>query len=208
MEIMNSDTSVTRKTLLNISTRIGSTLNTEEVTVLLAGGLSILIEYDIMAIYEADHEQEVFRPLIIKGHKVDDSNRNWSIPFGKGILGSVISSSRGENVKDAHTDSRTIYPEGVVVTQEQMIAIPLQIGNHCWGALMLNRLSDKPFDNEEFETAQFLASYASLALNNTTLIKKLREKEQSQTTVLKAIPDSIFRIRQKDNHLFVISKSG
>lgn len=196
MEIMNSDTSVTRKTLLNISTRIGSTLNTEEVTVLLAGGLSILIEYDIMAIYEADHELEVFRPLIIKGHKVDDSNRNWSIPFGKGILGSIISSARGENVKDAHVDSRTIYPAGVVVSQEQMIAIPLQIGNHCWGALMLNRLSDKPFDNEEFETAQFLASYASLALNNIQLINQIKEKKETLTSLLDAVPDRPLKVDQ------------
>jgi PAS domain S-box-containing protein len=205
MEIMNSDTSVTRKTLLNISTRIGSTLNTEEVTVLLAGGLSILIEYDIMAIYEADHAHEMFRPLIIKGHKVDDSNRNWSIPFGKGILGSIISSARGENVINAHLDSRTIYPEGVIVMEEQMIAIPLQIGNHCWGALMLNRLSDKPFDDEEFETAQFLASYASLALNNIQLINQIGEKKETLKSLLDAVPDRPLKV---DQHGHIIERTS
>lgn len=202
---MNSDTSVTRKILLNISTRIGSTLNTEEVTVLLAGGLSILIEYDIMAIYEADHAQEMFHPLIIKGHKVDDATRSWSIPFGKGILGSIISSVRGENVKDAHIDQRTIYPEGVVVTQEQMIAIPLQIGNHCWGALMLNRLSDKSFNNEEFETAQFLASYASLALNNIQLINQIGEKKEMLKSLLDAVPDRPLKV---DQHGHIIERTS
>lgn len=176
---MNSDTSVTRKTLLNISTRIGSTLNAEEVTVLLAGGLSILIDYDVMAIYEADHAQKIFRPLILKGHKIEKGSKDWAIPFGKGIMGSIISSGSGENVSNAHLDPRAVYPEGMLVEKEQMIAIPLQMGAHCWGAFMLNRLSDKSFSNEEFETAQFLASYASLALNNIQLINEIREKKET-----------------------------
>jgi PAS domain S-box-containing protein len=186
---MNSDTSVTRKTLLNISTRIGSTLNAEEVTVLLAGGLSILIDYDVMAIYEADHAQKIFRPLILKGHKIEKGSKDWSIPFGKGIMGSIISSGSGENVSNAHLDPRAVYPEGMLVEKEQMIAIPLQMGAHCWGAFMLNRLSDKSFSNEEFETAQFLASYASLALNNIQLINEIREKKETLKSLLDAVPD-------------------
>jgi PAS domain S-box-containing protein len=205
MENMNSDTSATRQTLLNISTRIGSTLNTEEVTVLLASGLSILIEYDIMAIYEADHVQEMFRPLILKGNMVDDSTRNWSIPFGKGILGSIISSARGENIIDAHLDARAIYPEGIILKQEQMIAIPLQIGNHSWGALMLNRLSDKHFDNEEFEMARFLASYASLALNNIQLINQISEKKETLKSFLDAVPDRPLKV---DQHGYILERTS
>jgi PAS domain S-box-containing protein len=191
---MTTNDSNTRKTLLHISTRIGTTLDANEVTVLLADGLSALIAYDLMAIYEADHVQHVFRPIVLKGEIANKQNKDWSIPFGKGIVGSIITSAKGENVKNAHLDKRAVYPAGVVLNEEQMIAIPLQIGSHCWGAFMLNRLSDRFFSEDEFETAQFLASYASLALNNIQLIKQIGEKTKTLRSLLDAVPDHPIKV--------------
>jgi PAS domain S-box-containing protein len=191
---MNLDTSVTRKTLLRISTRIGATLDTEQVTVLLAEGLAQLIQYDTIAIYKADHQDNLFRPVILKGHAAEKAAKDWSIPFGKGILGSVISSVLGENVVDAHRDPRTVYPKGVSIECEQVIAIPLQIGTHCWGAFMVNRLSQKQFTHDEFETAQFLASYASLALKNIELISEIAEQKEMLKSLLDAVPDHPIKV--------------
>jgi PAS domain S-box-containing protein len=198
-----------RQEILTISRKMIAAEEESAVTQSLVQGLCKLMHYDTMAVYLAIPEENLLRPIIVEGPTVSNPDLSaWSIPIGCGIIGDVLAIGVAERIENAHLDKRTLYPPNVLMPKEQLMIFPLKQGDKSWGALVINRISDSAFSDDEFETAEFLASYASLALNNTTLIKKLRGKEQAQTTVLKAIPDSIFRIRQKDNHLFVVSKSG
>ncbi|MFY8037790.1 MAG: PAS domain S-box protein [Cyclobacteriaceae bacterium] len=198
-----------RQEILNISRRMIAAQDENAVTQTLVDGLCNLMHYDTMAVYLAIPEESILRPLIVEGPSINNPDLSaWSIPLGTGIIGDVLAKGVAERIENAHLDDRSLYPSDVEMPEEQLMVFPLKQGDKSWGALVINRISTVVFTQDEFEIAEFLASYASLALNNTTLIKKLREKEQAQTTVLKAIPDSIFRIRQKDNRLVVVSKSG
>lgn len=196
-----------RKTLLQISTGIASTLQEDAVANLLADGLIALIEYDTMAIYMADHAQHKLRPILVKGREWPGKQDNdaWSIPYGQGIIGSIIHSAKGEMINDAHLDARTVYPTKIQIQKEQLIAIPLKMGSQCWGALALNRLADKHFQSDEFETAQFLASYASLALNNIKLLAEVHEKKRVLRSLLDAIPDKPLKVDKEGN---ILEKTG
>jgi signal transduction histidine kinase/CheY-like chemotaxis protein/HPt (histidine-containing phosphotransfer) domain-containing protein len=184
-----------RKKLLEISTRIASTLEADQVTKLLAQGLSSLIVHDTMAIYLAyPHNQELC-PIILEGPlwKNPDLSK-WCIPFNTGIIGSIVLSGNGERVKNAHLDSRSLYPAGALIKEEQLIVLPLKIGELCWGALVMNRMSDNYFSKDEFETAQFLASYTSLAINNIHLIEQVKERENNLRELIQAIPDNPIKV--------------
>lgn len=197
------DSILERKKLLEISTRLGSTLDEQEVTRLLAEGLTTLISYDTMAIYTADHVHQRLTPIIVEGRQWGKQDFDkWSIPFQQGIVGNVISSSRGEMVNNAHLDPRSLYPEEVPITTEQMIAIPLRLGDQCWGAFAMNRMSDAQFTETEFETAQFLASYASLALNNIKLIAEIKETQALRQVIFETISDSIITVNENGQIIF------
>jgi signal transduction histidine kinase len=186
MDQLSSESSE-RKKLLELSTKIATTLDEAQVMHLLGHGLSSLLLYDTMAIYVADHEKKVLTPISIEGAQWQEiSKEKWAIPFGTGILGSVMTTLQGELVNNAKWDSRSVYPPGLETKEEHIIAIPLRLGNQCWGAFAMNRMSVKEFTEDEFETAQFLASYASLALNNIKLINEIKVTQALRTIELEA----------------------
>ncbi|MBX7124694.1 MAG: PAS domain S-box protein [Cyclobacteriaceae bacterium] len=193
-----------KRKLLELSTRLATTLNEEVVTRLLADGISTLLRYDTMAIYVADHHGRYLTPIIVNGNDWGDAQdlTRWRIPFGQGILGGIINAARGELVKDAHLDPRSHYPVGVPIRHEQMIAIPLGLGENYWGALVINRMSDDYFTGEEFETVQFVASYASLALNNIKLIREIRETNELKQVVFDTVSDSVITFDAQGQIIF------
>ena len=178
-----------RQQLLEISTRIASTLDAGQVAKLLVDGLSSIFEYDAMAFYTANHARQEFTPIITKDSERFQDFVTATIPFNKGIIGSIIASGKSECVPDANLDPRSFYPAGAAVKDEQLMVIPLNIGLVCWGAMVINRFSKQKFSSKEFELAQFLASYASLALNNIQLIERISGRERSLRKLLEAIPD-------------------
>jgi PAS domain S-box-containing protein len=198
-----STESTERKKLLEISTKIASTLNETQVMQLLAHGLTSLLLHDTMAIYVANHESKLLVPISIEGaHWKEISTDKWTIPFGSGILGSVMTTQQGELVNDSHLDSRSIYPPTVNINEEHIIAIPLRLGNNCWGAFAVNRMSTHKFTEEEFETAQFLASYASLALNNIKLINEIKDTQALKQVIFDTISDSIITVNERGQIIF------
>lgn len=187
--------SAERQKLLEISTQIASSLDSVLVAKLLAKGLSGLIDYDTMAIYMANHNRKELCPIIVEGPSWDNPDlTKWCIPFDKGIIGSIIATGKSERIENAHRDKRALYPEGADIKEEQLIVIPLNMGTICWGALVMNRMSAVLFSEDEFETSQFLASYASLALNNIQLIDQVKERERSLRSLLEAIPDNPIKV--------------
>ncbi|MBS1509003.1 MAG: response regulator [Bacteroidetes bacterium] len=189
------NSSAERQKLLEISTQIASSLDSALVARLLAKGLSGLIDYDTMAIYLANHDRKELCPIIVEGPSWDNPDlTKWCIPFDKGIIGSIIAIGKSERIENAHLDKRALYPEGANIKEEQLIVIPLNMGTICWGALVMNRMSGVFFTEEEFETSRFLASYASLALNNIRLIDQVKERERNLRALLDAIPDNPIKV--------------
>lgn len=196
------NSSAERQKLLEISTQIAASLDAVQVARLLAKGLSGLIHYDTMAIYMANHNKKELCPIIVEGPSWENPDlTKWCIPFDKGIIGSIIATGQSECIENAHQDARALYPEGASIKEEQLIVIPLTIGTLCWGALVMNRMSSVPFSKEEFETSRFLASYASLALNNIQLIDQIKERERNLRALLEAIPDNPIKVDCKGNIL-------
>lgn len=186
---VKDDTIRIKRTLLDVSKRIAYSKNQDEVCQLLAESLQKLVFNDLMAIYISNSRKNRFEPIIIEGPTSVESNDKWTIPFGSGIVGTVCNTGKGELINHANLDPRSYYPDEVDIRQEHLMAIPLIQGEQCWGVFTLARFSENTFTIDDFETAQFLASYASLAFTNINLLRQSIRREQTFRSLLEAIPD-------------------
>jgi len=190
-----ANVSIQRKDLLYTAEEILGAQTEEDVVKVIMDRLSNILPFDTASIYTVQEHERMLRPIALLGENGAAPNLDeWSIPMGSGIIGSIIDAKKGELVNDAHRDPRSIYPKGAVIKQEHLIVQPLRSGDDVWGAFIINRMSDQRFTSDEYEIVQFLSSYASLALQNIVLVKKLKDSEQSQRTILETISDGVISI--------------
>jgi PAS domain S-box-containing protein len=187
-----------RKELMLVAEEVLAAQTEDDVVQVIVKRLKNILPFDTAAVYMVDNTAVLLRPIALMGPRWTAPDLDeWTLPIGTGIIGSIIAAKRGEVVNQAHLDPRSIYPKGAVIRQEHIIVQPMRSGEDVWGAFVINRMSERVFTDAEFEIVQFLTSYASLALQNILLVKKLKESEQSQRTILETISDGVISI---DHH--------
>ncbi|MFZ4620790.1 MAG: PAS domain S-box protein [Bacteroidota bacterium] len=203
-----------RKTLLDVTKKIITAQSEEDVARLIADTFDGMIEHDMVSLYRVDHELRILRPSIIRGvRQTADELEEWTVPIGRGVLGAVIESGIGELVNDAHLDPRAVYPVGVLPVEEQLIVVPVRSRNRAWGAVCINRLSGKHFTEEEFEIVQFLASYASLSLDNIKMMEEVRsasERLEQQQQFINQILDTtpnLISVKDIDGNVRLVNQA-
>nr|MBP9211488.1 GAF domain-containing protein [Bacteroidota bacterium] len=187
-----------QKELMLVAEEVLAAQTEDDVVQVIVKRLKNILAFDTAAVYMVDHPSALLRPIALLGPRWNAPKLDeWTLPIGSGIIGSIIAAKRGELVNDAHRDPRSVYPKGAEIAQEHMIVQPMRSGDDVWGAFVINRMSDQRFTDGEYEFVQFLTTYASLALQNILLVKKLKESEQSQRTILETISDGVISI---DHH--------
>ncbi len=187
-----------RKELMYVAEEILAAQTDEKVVQIIVNRLNNILSFDTAAIYIIDDLEKMLRPIAVIGPRWTSPNLDeWKIPQETGIIGSIINSKHGEMINNSHLDPRTIYPKGAVIQQEHIIVQPLRSGENVLGAFVINRMSEQEFTDQEYEIVQFMTSYASLALGNISLVKKIKESEQSQRTILETISDGVISIDYK-----------
>ncbi len=193
-----------RKELMHIAEEILAAQTEEKVIEVIVNRLENIVRYDTAAIYLIDDEKELLRPIAVVGPRWTSPNlKEWAIAKGEGIIGSIIASRNGELINNSHLDPRAVYPKGADIRQEHIIVQPLRSGEKVLGAFVVNRMSEQLFTAIEYELVQFLTSYASLSLQNISLISKLTDSEQSHRNVLETISDGVVSIDHDGSILYV-----
>ncbi len=179
----------------------------KDITRVIAEGTKSLVEYDTLSIYLADHTAHKLYPINVDGAEWKATNLDdWTISIGEGIIGSIVASGKSELITDAHLDSRTVYPKGATIKKEQIIVHPLRAGNVVWGAFAINRTSDIKFTPQEFELTNFIATYASLAIDNISLIDKLRSTSSRLEKLIQNIQAGVL-VEDETRHITLINKN-
>lgn len=192
-----------RKELMHIAEDILAAQTEAKVIEVIVNRLENIVRFDTAAIYIVDDENGILRPIAVVGpHWTSPNLEEWKIAKGTGTIGFIVDSKNGELINNSHRDPRTVYPKGAVIKQEHLIVQPLRSGDKVWGAFAVNRMSEQQFTEIEYEMVQFLTSYASLSLQNISLISKLTDSEQSLRNVLETISDGVVSIDHRGTILY------
>ncbi len=192
-----------RKELMHIAEEVLAAQTEAKVIEVIVNRLENIVRFDTAAIYIVDDEKGILRPIAVVGpHWTSPNLEEWVIAKGTGTISSIVDSKNGELINNSHLDPRTVYPIGAVIKQEHMIIQPLRSGEKVWGAFVVNRMSEQQFTSNEYEIVQFLTSYASLSLQNISLISKLTDSEQSLRNVLETISDGVVSIDHQGTILY------
>jgi PAS domain S-box-containing protein len=186
-----------RQRLLQMAQSVISTLALDEVIRQTQQTLQQVLAYDFFGFYWLDEETKVLRPsLIVSPERFvgAESFREFAIPSGQGLLGAVVDSGQEALINNAHLDPRSVYPPGVAPTCEHVIILPIRTKTKTLGTLIVGRITEKPFTEEEFELAQLFNSYVSLAVENARLFEQTTLSEKRYRTLFEESKDAIFII--------------
>lgn len=109
---------------------------------------------------------------------VPESVRGKRLPAGKGIVGWVIQRGESALVADVTKDERFFahFDEETGFRTRSIICVPLQSGAKTTGAIeVMNKVSG-PFNSEDLRLLTWLATPASIAIQNAQLFQEVQAK--------------------------------
>ncbi len=124
-----------------------------------------LVPCSSLLIAEADIEQQVITPLVVRGAWQEETLK-MRPRFGEGLIGWAAANGRPVLANEAHLDTRAGQVVGTPDDEpEAVMCFPLISSGIVVGALSLYREGEgKFFSDEEFEMAQRFADAMTLAL--------------------------------------------
>jgi diguanylate cyclase (GGDEF)-like protein/PAS domain S-box-containing protein len=168
-----------RRRLLDLTRPMNTTTSVDGQVQLILGALREVLPYASGGLYWIDQAAGLLRPKIhVAADWLSSKLDSFEIPLGKGVMGAVALSDRGELVNNAQSDPRTIYPADAVVECEHLVAVPVAVDGRTMGVFYVARRSDPPFSAHEFEVVQLFIGHAAAAIEKTHLFEQTRASEE------------------------------
>ncbi len=138
------------------------------------------VEADAGSLYLIDRDEDQLVCRAIKGtpltpHRIDGSDQLSVLPHDS-FLASVF--DRGEMLicadvtLETSLDQETLRALGI----EALLGVPLMVADWVLGVAVLGKTKDHPFDPEEVELVQGVASSVALAVENARLFDEMRRR--------------------------------
>jgi GAF domain-containing protein len=182
-----------RQRLLQMAQSVISTLALNEVIRQTQQTLQEVLAYDFFGFYWLDEETKEMRPsLIVSLEPFIETLKEWPIPPREGLMGAVVYSGQEALINNAHLDPRSVYPSGLAPSCQHVIVLPIRTKTKTLGALIVGRITETLFTEEEFELAQLFNSYVSLAVENARLFEQTRISEKKYRTLFEESKDAYY----------------
>lgn len=168
--------------LLEITKKITSTLNFEEVLESIVDSLSQLYSYDAAVIFLVDKRTGTLQHMATRGYNKKVLEK-MHIKVNEGISGQVIQTKKGNIISDVSKDPHyyMVRPE----TRSQMTA-PLFSGDDVIGVLVLESDLPNHYSQSDLESLTAFASLAAIAIDNAELYKDSLTKKHLESELLVA----------------------
>lgn len=168
--------------LLEITKKITSTLNFEEVLESIIDSLSQLYSYNAAGIFLVDVKTGTLRHMVTRGYDREILDK-IPIKINEGISGHVIRTKKGVVIPDVATDPHyyMVRPQ----TQSQL-TVPLFSGNDVIGVLVLESDRSNHYSQPDLESLTAFASLAAIAIDNAELYKDSVTKKHLESELLVA----------------------
>jgi phosphoserine phosphatase RsbU/P len=172
--------------LLDITKKISSTLNLQEVLNLVMDTLDSLIPYDAAGIYVIKCEKRkgaegelpdsicVFRTEALRGYDIDEL-RDVRLKMGEGIIGTVAVTGEPVISPDVRNDPR--YVNARPETRSEMVA-PIISNNEVVGVFDLESDQLNAYTEDDLQLLLLLASQVAIIIEKVMLHEQLVEKKR------------------------------
>jgi len=160
--------------LLQTGVELQRVISTEQIYPAIASHLKEVVPYKDISFYVVDWRSRRIVPVFAAG---DYTSEIMASPGGldEGVVGAIAKSGKPEIVDDVDADPRAQEIPGTPSTHESMMGIPLIGGIGVIGVLELYRPEGHIFTGAELEAGMLFAQQASVALENSMLVKELQD---------------------------------
>jgi signal transduction histidine kinase/GAF domain-containing protein len=168
----------TRLNALDDVAAIGEAITTE---------LKTLIDYHNCRVYLLLEDGLTLWPMTFRGELSEyesETHEELVTQVGEGITGYAAISGSTYYAPDALHDPRGWQIEGTDEIDESLLAVPLKVGDRVTGVIVLSHLGIDQFDEEDQRVLEVLASHASVAYENASLLQKEREAAATASALL------------------------
>ena len=163
-----------RELLYEVSGRIASSLDLNEVMGLILDCLSEVVDYDAGGIYIVDPEIRDIVCLAAKGYQPDMESR-VELKFGKGIVGWVAKHVEPVIVDDVSQDERYLNARDKTRSE---IVVPLLVGDKIAGVLNLESDELAAFGQDDLNLIRSFGSQAAISIERARLHMEILEKRR------------------------------
>jgi diguanylate cyclase (GGDEF)-like protein len=167
---------------LNDVRQIGETIATE---------LRLLIDYHNCRVYLRENDDLV--PITFIGDfdaQAGDSPLDlYRTSVGEGVTGRVVATGTSLLVPNALECDFAHRIPGTEELEETLAAVPLRYGSRVTGAIVISKLGNNQFDEDDVRLLEVLAGQASVALENARLYESQRREAESAKALLAFLGD-------------------
>ena len=148
--------------------------------------LKTLIDYHACRVYLLLEDGETLWPFTFKGDGEYESETHEELisKVGEGITGLAALTGQTYYAADALHDPNGYQIEGTDEIEESLLAVPFKVGDRVTGVIVLSHLGVDQFDEEDKRVLEVLASHASVAYENASLLQKEREAARTASALL------------------------
>src|SRR4029453_7698786 len=149
--------------------------------------LKTLIDYHNCRIYLLLEDGLTLWPITFRGELTEyesETPEELVTQVGEGITGYTAIAGQTYYAPDALHDDRGLQIEGTDEIEESLLAVPLKVGDKVTGVIVLSKLGTDQFDQDDQRVLEVLASHASVAYENASLLQKEREAAKTASALL------------------------
>jgi PAS domain S-box-containing protein len=175
------------KMLHSLALRLNRIDDVDEIAEAVTSELRTLIDYHNCRIYLLDEDGRTLTPIAFRGDLTEYEGETFEelvTHVGEGFTGHAVAIGETYYAADALHDDVGIQIEGTSEIDESILCVPLKVGEHATGVIVLSNLGVSQFDQDDIRVVEVLASHAAVAFENARLLQKEREAAEIASVLL------------------------
>ncbi|HEY2327016.1 MAG TPA: GAF domain-containing protein [Gaiellaceae bacterium] len=174
------------KMLQSLAGKLNRLNNVQHIAETIATELRLLVDYHNCRIYLREGEMDLV-PIAFVGDfedSVTDPFVAYRTRVGQGITGRVVETGESMLVGNAGESELSYRIPGTDELDETLAAVPLRYGARVTGAIVISKLGQNQFDEDDVRLLEVLAGQASVALENARLYETQRREAEGAKALL------------------------
>ena len=158
-----------------------------------------VVPFDNARVHVLAADGETLEAVAFSHHSqeyADETADSLRLRIGEGITGWVVATGQGVIVPDASRHPRAVAVPGTPLIHEQMLLVPVRYEGVARGAIVLSRVGDGVFSDDDLRLVQVLADQAAVALENARSLASRDRLVQELEALLEIEPGRLDRARR------------